>query len=843
MARSQGEGDVASPGGLDSAAAAALLKSIGPNELTSHQRVSPLRQLLSSFVNPLLGILLVAAVASAILGERVNATIVVAMVVLSGVIDFVQSSRSARAVERLRAQVAPRACALRDGRWLELARRELVPGDRIRLAAGDLVPADARLVSATNLLVIEAALTGESLPSEKEVGVPEPPGGGVSRGWVYVGTSVASGLAEADVERTGPRTHFGDIAARLSERPPENEYERGLREFGLFISRTILFLVLFILVVSVAMHRPPLESVLFAVALAVGLTPEFLPMISTVTLAEGAVRMARSHVIVKHLPAIQNLGSIDVLCSDKTGTLTQGKMALHSSVDGDGNPRADVLSLAAVNSTLQQGLASPLDTAILEASRGGQSADRRVGEVPFDFERRRVSVQVEREGRLELVTKGAPQSVLEACTQWDRGGETRQLDEAARATCTATAEALAAQGLRVLAVARRSMDREEPCTVAAERDLALVGFLAFADPPLPGVSDTLRALAKDGIQVKILSGDDPLVVRHVCGGLGLDVRTVVVGSDIERLTDPALGVVAQRTTVFARISPQQKTRILNSLRHRGHVVGFLGDGINDSPSLRMADVGISVSSAVDVARESADIVLLERGLDVLHAGIVQGRKSFGNVMKYVLMGTSSNFGNMFSMAGASMFLPFLPMLPTQILLNNFLYDLAQLTIPTDAVDASYLSRPQRWDVRTVRSFMLVIGPISSLYDFLTFWVLLSVFRASESLFHTGWFLESLATQVLVVFVIRTAGNPLRSRPSLALTLTVCLAVAVASILPWTPLAGPLGFVPLPPGYFAFLVAATLTYLLLVQGVKAWLLPRLTARARHGRVTRRRPSRR
>jgi len=816
-----------SPVGLSSRAAELLLKRFGPNEPARHRPISAIRQLASSFANPLLAILLVAAVASALLGEKANAAIVAAMVVLSGIIDFVQTFRSARAVEHLRGRVAPTATAFRDGRWAEIPRRTIVPGDRIRLAAGDLVPADARLVRASGLHMVEAALTGESLPVEKEVGGGELPGGGVSPGWLYTGTSVASGSAEAKVERTGPGTRFGEIAAHLAERAPETEFERGIREFGLFITRTILFLVLFILVVSVAMHRPALQSVLFAVALAVGLTPEFLPMISTVTLAQGAVRMARAKVIVKHLPAIQNLGSIDVLCSDKTGTITRGEMSLHSAVDGEGRPWPSALSLAGANSALQHGLVSPLDVAILRAYPDVEPV-RRVDEVPFDFERRRVSVVIERGSQLDLVTKGAPESVLAVCSSWTSRGAQRALDEAGQATCRATMEAFTSRGLRVLAVAHRPMSGDEECSIAAERDLCLEGFLAFVDPVLPGVEQTIRALARDGVQVKIITGDDPLVARHVCGGLGLDVGSIVIGSEVERLTDPALSSIVDRTAVFARISPQQKTRILQALRHRGHVVGFLGDGINDAPSLHLADVGISVAHAVDVARDAADIVLLEPGLDVLHAGIVEGRKSFGNVMKYLLMGTSSNFGNMFSMAGAALLLPFLPMLPTQILLNNFLYDLAQVTIPTDSVDESYLARPQRWDIRLVRRFMLVIGPISSLYDFLTFWVLLVVFHASEELFHTGWFLESLATQVLVVFVIRTTASPWRSRPSLPLALTVMGVVLVATILPWTPIAPALGFVPLPWSYFAFLTAATATYLFLVQWAKTRILPKFVA---------------
>ena len=821
-------GHAAPGGGLTTAEAEQRLAAEGPNEIAVHASASAMRQLLATFSNPLLVILLFAAGAQAALGERVNALIVAAMVLLSAAIDFVQSYRSARAVERLRARVASTATALRDGSWTEIPRRALVRGDVIHLSAGDLVPADARLLSAIQLHLVEGALTGESLPVEKEVGVPERTGA-VSAGWVYSGTSVASGTAEALVERTGTRTQFGAIAARLAERAPQTAFEHGIREFGLFITRTVLFLVLFIAVVSLALHRPPLQSLLFAVALAVGLTPEFLPMITTVTLAQGARRMARQKVIVKHLPAIQNLGSIDVLCSDKTGTLTRGRMELARSVDGSGAPVPSVLDLGRVNSALQTGLRSPLDEAILAARSPDGVEWRRAGEIPFDFERRRVSVAAEGPGTPMLICKGAPESVLSTCTRWQTPDGVRELSPAARARCEATEQALSGQGLRVIAVATRALAPGERCGPESERELCLAGFLAFLDPPLPDVAETVAALRRDGVEVKILSGDDPLVVRHVCQSVGIDAAELRLGDELDRLTDPALGQVAETSAVFARVSPQQKTRILQSLRRRGHVVGFLGDGINDAPSLHTADVGISVASAVDVAREAADIVLLDRGLDVLHAGIVEGRKSFGNVMKYLLMGTSSNFGNMLSMAVASVFLPFLPMLPTQILLNNFLYDLAQVTLPSDSVDPADLVHPRRWDVRLVRRFMLVVGPVSSLYDFLTFWVLLGPLHASERIFHTGWFIESLATQVLVVFVIRTAGNPLASRPSRLLTITSLGVVALAVALPWSPLAAPLGLEPLPRPFFLFLAVATATYLALVQWVKSWILPAFAPR--------------
>jgi Mg2+-importing ATPase len=573
------------------------------------------------------------------------------------------------------------------------------------------------------------------------------------------------------------------------------------------------------MVVNLALHRPAFESLLFAVALAVGLTPEFLPMITAVTLSRGAVRMARVKVIVKRLPAIQNFGSIDVLCSDKTGTLTAGEMTLDRALDAAGAACERPFELAYLNSSFETGIKSPLDAAIL--ARGGVDPGGYLkrDEIPFDFERRRLSVVLEREHERWLICKGAPESILAEATAYESCGATLPLDEAVRARCHALFEALSADGLRVLAVAVRRLPARDAYRADDERELTLAGFLTFRDPPLADARDAVEALGRDGVRIKILTGDNELVARHVCAEVGLDVREIVLGSDLDRLSDAALGHVAEQTTVFARVSPAQKNRILIALKQRDHVVGYLGDGINDAPSLHAADVGIAAAHAVEVAREAADIVLVEPGLRVLHKGIIEGRRAFGNVMKYLLMGTSSNFGNMFSMAGASLFLPFLPMLPTQILLNNFLYDLAQVTIPTDRVDESYVRKPQRWDVRVIRNFMLGIGPLSSIYDFLTFFALLWVFRASEPQFHTGWFVESLATQTLVLFVIRTTGNPLRSRPSLPLALTTIAIVIVGAALPFSPLAHLLGFTPLPASFFAFLAGVTVTYLLLVEAVK------------------------
>jgi Mg2+-importing ATPase len=603
--------------------------------------------------------------------------------------------------------------------------------------------------------------------------------------------------------------------------------------------KTIILLVLFVVLVSVVLHHNFLESLLFAVALAVGLTPEFLPMITTVTLGQGAVHMARKKVIVKHLEAMQNFGSIDVLCSDKTGTLTTGEMTLDQHIDPLGESCERVFLLAYLNTLHETGIANPLSEAIRE-SRNRDPLDiavqrhdhpdlhsyRKLDEIPFDFERRRVSIIVDCDGERLLIAKGAPESVLGVCSAFELKKEQRVLDGETRAKVEKIYRELSAKGFRVLAVAYAKQPARDVYTAQDEKDLVLAGFLTFSDPPLESAKFALRALERDGVSVKILTGDNELVTRHICLQVGLESQRIILGSELERMSDPALAHVVEKTNVFARVSPAQKNRIIIALKSRGHVVGYLGDGINDAPSLHAADVGISVSSAVDVARDAADFILLERSLGVLHAGIVEGRKAFGNVMKYLLMGTSSNFGNMFSMAAAVAFLPFLPMLPTQILLNNFLYDLAQVTIPTDRVDKTFIHKPQRWNIKLIRDFMIYIGPLSSIYDFLTFFVLLKVFHASEQFFQTGWFVESLPTQTLVIFVIRTAGNPLRSRPSLALTVTTVFVVLFGVSLPYTPIGSLVGFAPLPAAFLLFVTVATGTYLLLVQGVKRKLMQRL-----------------
>ena len=813
----QERGSASPAEGLTSNEAAARLDQYGPNEPAPRKHRSAAVEFLRLFLNPLVLILLIAAISSIFLGEVTDAGIIITIVVLSNVLDFSQSNKSQNAIEELQQRVAPTATALRDGKWQEVPRAEIVPGDVVRLSAGDLVPADARLLESRDLYIQQAALTGESLPVEKQAHGEEVSTQPDAENMIFLGTSVVSGTASALVVATGAKTSFGDIAARLAARMEPTSFDRGLKDFSLLMTRTVLFLVTFLITVGVFTHRNPLQSLLFAVALAVGLTPEFLPMIVSVTLSKGARAMARKKVIVKHLSAIQNFGSIDVLCSDKTGTLTSGKMALDRSLDPFGNPSGRVMTLARLNSKFETGIRSPLDTAIMQGPEPEDTAGyEKRDEIPYDFERRRLSIVIERESKRLLITKGAPEGILERSIAYESDGQTLALDAETLERCRKTYQDLSQQGLRVLAVAYAAVEARPNYHADDEHDLTIAGFVTFSDPPLPDAAQALAALKAEGVRVKIITGDGDLVTAHVCNLVRLDSGKIALGDDIEKMTDAALAHVVEETSVFARVSPAQKNRILLALKHRGHVVGFMGDGINDAPSLRAADVGISVSSAVDVAREAADIILVEPGLDVLASGIMEGRKAYGNVMKYLLMGTSSNFGNMFSMAGASVFLPFLPMLPTQILLNNFMYDLSQLTIPTDNVDDEFLRKPKEWDIGLIRKFMLVIGPISSIFDFLTFYVLLHFLHAGEGLFHTGWFVESLATQTLVIFVIRTVHNPFKSPPSRPLIITTLSIVAVGILLPFTPLAAPLGFVRLSGGFFAYLVAATVVYLGLVE---------------------------
>lgn len=802
-----------SPSGLSRAEAAARLDRFGPNVLTTRRRRSVVRDFFHLFANPLLVMLLVASAISAALGQTVDAVLIIAMVLISAGINFRQAYQSQRAVEALQAMVALTARVLRDGQEQVINRQDVVPGDIILLRAGDIVPADGRLLTTHELFINEAALTGESLPAEKDAQS--------AASNAYLGTLVMSGSGTLLAVVTGPATAFGRIAATIAARAPETEFERGIRRFSFFIMRVVVALVLFVLFVNLAMHRDAIESFLFAIALAIGLTPELLPMVMSVTLAAGAVRMARQRVIVKHLPSIQNFGSMDVLCSDKTGTLTEGTFSLAQSLDPLGHEHDRPRHLAALNSAFESGIASPMATAILAVERPSPGKWIKIDEIPFDFTRRRSSVIVAdaASGERLLVMKGAPESVLAVSTAYEVSGEIQPLTPEMRSAISAVFQKVSAEGYRTLGIAWKPVGAAPAYSRSDESGMIFTGFVTFRDPPRPEAGTAVQALAADGVRVMILTGDNELVATSVCRDIGLPPGNVVLGQEIDALDEIGLGALAEQTLIFARVTPAQKNRIIRALQRRGHVVGFLGDGINDAPSLHTADVGISVANATDVARESADIILLEHDLQVLHQGVLEGRRSFGNVMKYILMWTSSAFGNMLSMAGAAVVLPFLPMLPIQVLLNNLLYELSQVTLPTDRVDAVWIRKPKHWDIGFIQRFMVTLGPVSSVFDFLTFAVLLHLFHASEALFHTGWFIESLVTQTLVIYVIRTAGNPLRSLPSRPLAISTVSAVVLGVLLTHGPLRGILGFVRLPWGVLAFVVTITAVYLGCVEVVK------------------------
>jgi P-type Mg2+ transporter len=813
--------------GLTTPAAVALLRKIGPNRIEQTGRRSLLKAFLQRFANPLVAILVFAAAVSAFTGDVPSFVIIEVIVLMSVILDVMQEHQAQNAADALRAQVSLSARTLRDGQEVDIPATEIVPGDIVLLAAGDLVPADSRLIEGRDLYVDEALLTGESYPAEKEA---IPPGANIAaaipRNLVFMGSSVVSGMAKALVLATGRRAQLGSIAGALQKPPPPTAFAVGIQNFGMMIVRATVALVLFVVLVNLLFHRPLLESFLFALALAVGLTPELLPMIVSVTLSHGAIRMSHKQVIVKRQSAIDDLGSMDIFCSDKTGTLTEAHIKLVRAVDLAGQDSNSVMQLAQINASFETGLKSPMDNAILAAGKIDLAAWRKIDEVPFDFERRRVSVLVEGEGRRLLIVKGAPEDMLRLATHYDkRGSPPRPFDADARSAAEASFNALGVEGYRVLGVAWREVEPDrQHARVADEAQLNFAGFLAFVDPPKAGAREALTALAKLGVGVKVVTGDNEQVTRHVCGELGLKITGTLTGPELADLTDEALSARVEGTTLFCRVTPPQKSRIIAVLRRKGHVVGYLGDGINDAPPLHAADVGFSVDTAVDVAKDAAAMILLRKDLGVLAEGVREGRRTFVNILKYMMMGTSSNFGNMFSMAGGVLFLPFLPMLPTQILLNNLLYDLSEIMIPLDRVGDTMLMQPRRWDLDIVRKFMFVFGPLSSVFDFVTFGLLLWVFRTDQSVFHTGWFVESLSTQVLVVFVIRTA-HPLQDPPHPALLASTLSAFALAVALPYSPLAPWLGFTPMPAVVLAALALVTATYLVTVYGVKQWFYRR------------------
>ena len=805
------------PQGLAADEARRRLERYGPNAVGEHAELSRLDTLLNQLKSPLLLLLLFAAAVSVATGEWVDATIVLAIVLASAGIGYSREYRANTAAARLRARVQIHATVLRDGARQPVPVQEVVPGDVVLLSAGSIVPADGLLLEATDFFVNEAVLTGESYPVRKQPGTVPADAPLVRRSnSLFLGTNVRSGSARLLVAATGPATEFGAIAHRLELRPPETEFDRGIRQFGHLLLAAMTVLTVSVLVVNLLLDRPLVETLLFSIALAVGLSPELLPAILSVNLARGAHALAAHGVLVRRLPAIENLGSMDVLCTDKTGTLTEGVVTLDGAWDGAGARAPAVLELAATNAALQTGLDNPLDEAITQAHPAPPTGVAKLGEVPYDFVRKRLSVVVRDATGPLLVTKGALEPVLSACTTQ---ADDSPLDDARRLQLRARAGAWAEHGIRTLAVATRRLPEQAVYGRDDEAELRFEGFLTFLDRPKVGVGDALRGLAQLGVQVKLITGDAGAVARHVASAVGMPGERVLSGAQLDELHDEALWHAAERTDLFVEVDPNQKERIIRALRRTGHVVGFLGDGINDAPAMHAADTSLSVEGAVDVAREAADFVLLERDLDVILRGIAEGRRTFANTLKYVLTTTSANLGNMTSMAVASLFLPFLPLLAGQILLNNFLSDVPAVGIADDAVDPELVARPRRWDMPFVRRFMVEFGLLSSLFDALTFAVLLWLFAAGAELFRTGWFVESLLTELAVALVVRTRRPCWRSRPG-ALLLWSTVAVGIlAFVIPYLPHAGLLGFTPLPATVVLALLAIAALYVAATEWLK------------------------
>jgi Mg2+-importing ATPase len=826
-----------SSNGLTSQEAERRLGVYGRNELARRKKRTAVVEFLINFRSPLIIILLVAGAISGVLGEYPNMIIIFVIVFLSVVLDYYQESKAEKAAEALKEKVTTTATVIRDNNRKEVKLSEIVPGDIVYLSAGDIVPADARAITAKDLFVNQSALTGESFPVEKTLAPLTAKEASITEwtNYLFMGTSVVSGTATAAVIKTGGTTEYGKIAKRLADIVPETEFERGIKGFGFLIMQVTFLLVLFVFLIN-ALRAPNtsgvLNALLFSVALAVGLTPELLPMIITVNLSRGAIAMSKKGVIVKRLSSIENFGSMNVLCTDKTGTLTENLITLVLHVDAEGHDDDKVLSYSYLNSFYQTGLRSPLDDAILVHKEIDASGFQKIDEVPFDFVRRRVSVVVEHGRQRFLIAKGAPEEIAKVCSYYDLAGVKSDLSEEMRKRIEQKYYDLSSDGFRVLGVSYKKLKQEKATySVNDESDMVFLGFVAFLDPPKETAKQSLQLLSKEGIELKIITGDNEIVTRKVCEQLGFEVKGVALGNEIFQMSDDALSRIVEEANVFARVTPAQKDRIINLLKNNGHVVGFMGDGINDAPSLKTSDVGVSVDNAVDVAKESADIILLKSDLTVLGEGVLEGRRTFGNTMKYVMMGVSSNFGNMFSVAGASLFLNFLPMLPIQILLNNLLYDFSQTTITTDNVDEEYVEKPKRWDISFIRNFMVALGPVSSIFDFLTFFIMLLIFNASVALFQTAWFLESLCTQTVVIFVIRTRTSPFyRSLPSKPLLLSSLGIVGFALILPFLlPLAPTLdrsfGFVRPPLTFFVALAVLVGVYLVLAEAVKIWFYKR------------------
>jgi len=823
------------PNGLSFEEAVARAKRYGLNEIAHEKRQSPFMRLLDNLKNPLVILLTSLGIISYITGD-LRATAVIFVMVLMGVaLRFFQEMRADNAAEKLKAMVNTTATVIRDGKEAELALKLLVPGDIIHLAAGDMVPADVRVLTAKDLFLNQSALTGESLPVEKKaaIALAEVQNPLELPDICFLGSDVESGTATAVVIHTGDQTYFGSLATSIVGQREQTSFDRGINQFTWLMIRFIAVMVPAVFLINGFSKHEWLTAFMFAMAVAVGLTPEMLPMIVTVNLSKGAIEMGRKKVIVKRLNAIQNFGAADVLCTDKTGTLTEGKIVLEKHLDVHGHDSERVLNYGYMNSYFQTGLRNLMDEAILkhgylEEDLKVRTDFRKIDEIPFDFQRRRMSVIVEDKQNLHtLICKGAVEEIMRLSTRVEVEGEVLDVTPEHDAHRKLLVQELNEQGFRVVAVAYKTIpgDDDEPhYTVQDESGLTLLGFMAFLDPPKDTAMEALRQLKALNVDVKILTGDNEIITTYICKQVGMPVDKILLGSQIDAMSETELAAAASATNIFAKLAPAQKEQIIHALQKQGHVVAFMGDGINDSPALRAADVGISVNSAVDIAKESSDIILLENNLLVLKQGVLEGRRVFGNIIKYIKMAASSNFGNMFSVVGASAFLPFLPMLPIQVLTNNLLYDFSQTTIPTDNVDASWLVKPRKWTIGHIQRFILFIGPISSIFDYITFFIMLYVFNAwnNPALFHTGWFIESLFTQTLIIHVIRTNEIPfIQSRASWPLIVTSLIIVAAGAWLTVSPLAETLGFVALPPLFWLLLAAMLVCYVVLTQVVKTW----------------------
>ncbi|MFB6457819.1 magnesium-translocating P-type ATPase [Chitinophaga sp. Hz27] len=821
-------------GGLSSEEAAQRLDQYGFNEVAKEKPISPFLRLWRNLKNPLVILLSILGVISLLTGDLRAAIVIFFMVILGIVLRYVQEMRADKAAEKLKAMVSTHATVCRDGKDIEIPLKFLVPGDEIRLSAGDMVPADVRLLSAKDLFLNQAALTGESMPVEKTVititGNTENPTDNPNL--CFLGSSVESGTATAMVINTGDRTSFGSLAAHITGQQVSTSFDKGINGFTWLMIKFIVVMVPAVFFINGFSRHNWLEAFLFALAVAVGLTPEMLPMIVTVNLSKGAIVMSRKKVIVKRLNAIQNFGAMDILCTDKTGTLTEGRIVLEQYLDPDGDASSKVLEYAYLNSFYHTGLKNMMDEAILDHESQATlskicSQYTKNDEIPFDFVRKRMSVIVEdKTGTHILICKGAVEGMVDLCTHEEINGKVIPLTDDRRQHSLKIVTDLNVQGFRVVALAYKSMvAKTTGYTVEDEKEMVLVGFLSFLDPPKSSAGKALAKLASLSVDIKILTGDNETITACICRKVGLQADKYLLGPQIEKMDDAALADAVMNYHFFARLAPVHKQRIIKAFQHHGHVTGFMGDGINDAPALKVADVGISVNSAVDIAKESSDIILLENSLEVLAQGVEEGRCIFGNIIKYIRMAASSNFGNMFSVVGASAFLPYLPMLPIQVLTNNLLYDFSQTAIPTDNVDPEWLVKPRKWTVADIRRYILVIGPVSSIFDYVTFFILWHFYdaRNNPALFHTGWFIESLFSQTLIIHVIRTNKIPfIESMASWPLMFTSILIVIAGTWLTISPLAPTLGFVPVPGSFWGWLALILVAYVILTQLVKNWL---------------------